>query len=550
AQGELDFKTRANLSIVRLLCASGTPPRIADSLEWRNMCQIFISTRPGNRYTPPSTSTLRDKLIPAEAAQVTLNCRRILRDERNITLSFDGLTKGKQSLYTVHAITGDRLVFLYKGDVFRGSHNSNYIYKLLNEVINEIGVSRIAAVVSDDTNTTKKARRDITATYPSIINLADPIHKMNLLVKDISEDVEWNPMLVPMRETLNFFSHSSHANVQLQDSREDLSITLALISMGTTRFGSMYISAKSVLTNLPAIHHAHRKEMFKSIPEVSTIFDETTMAAMQFKLALMRFTRVLEPIYRALTCLESSNSTLGDVFAYWLAAIASLEQHFSSSDCDIPQGALQRFKLRVQSRFAEAINDAPCDAFIAGHFLHPGFRDADIYHRMNAMSSKLFIRIPAPNPLSPAKHIPEGVFKRIRKFVLQVLYQLLKVSESIEGHDLHMYDASEAKAQCEAQLGEYARGNHPFHRPLGKNETTLDYWRSLKRNPEAFVLAVVGEKVNAVLPNSMSDERTGSRITFLDSSLRSCTDVKTMVEQIQVMKYYAMVCPTYLSTSL
>ena len=32
-QGELDFKTRANLSIVRLLCASGTPPRIADSPE-------------------------------------------------------------------------------------------------------------------------------------------------------------------------------------------------------------------------------------------------------------------------------------------------------------------------------------------------------------------------------------------------------------------------------------------------------------------------------------------------------------------------------------
>ena len=109
---------------------------------------------------------------------------------------------------------------------------------------------------------------------------------------------------------------------------------------------------------------------------------------------------------------------------------------------------------------------------------------------MNVMSSKIFIRIPAQNPLSPAKHIPESIFKRIRKFVLQVLYQLLKVSESIEGHELHMYDALEAKAQCEAQLGEYAQGNHPFHRRLGKNEALLDYWRSLKRFPEAFILAV------------------------------------------------------------
>jgi hypothetical protein len=119
-----------------------------------------------------------------------------------------------------------------------------------------------------------------------------------------------------------------------------------------------------------------------------------------------------------------------------------------------------------------------------------GFRDADIYQHMNTMSSKIFIRIPAQKPICPARHIPDTIFKRIRVFVLQVLYQLLKVSEDIEDHPLHLYDARDAKTQCEDQLLEYAQGNYPFHRPLGTNESPMEYWRSLKRVPEAFILAV------------------------------------------------------------
>lgn len=48
-------------------------------------------------------------------------------------------------------------------------------------------------------------------------------------------------------------------------------------------------------------------------------------------------------------------------------------------------------------------------------------------------------------------------------------------------------------------------------------------------------------KLFSVVPNSMNDERTGSRMTFLFSKLRSRTDVNTMVEQIQVKQWYELV---------
>ncbi|KAG9122253.1 hypothetical protein FRC07_001459 [Ceratobasidium sp. 392] len=466
-KGGVDFRTQATLAVVRLVCATGIPPRILDSPEWRRYCDILLSKSSGPRYRPPSATTLSDKLIPARAAQVTLDMRKILSEQYNLTLSFDGLTKGKQSLYTVHVITPDRHVFLYKGDVFRGSHNAEYAETLLKEVVDEIGVSHVAAVVSDDTNMTKKARRDFTTSRTSILNLADPIHKINLIAKDICMDPEWKESL-------------------------------------------------------------------------ERVFDESSMQATKFKMALIQFTQVLRPIFRALTCLESSNSTLGDVFAYWLAMLAALDHLFTSPECTLLPGVVSRLRTIVNVRYMEAIENAPTNAYIGGFFLHPGFRNADVFRRMNAISSKLYIRIPAQSPTSPVSHIPDLVYKRIRHSGSSVLRYLLKVAESDTKHDLHGYDAEDAKSEFEAQLAEYALGHYPFHRPLGSQETVASYWRSLKSQKEAFILATVGEKLASVLPNSMCDERTGSHITFLNPSLRSRTDAKTMIEQIQVMQWYSM----------
>jgi hypothetical protein len=72
-----------------------------------------------------------------------------------------------------------------------------------------------------------------------------------------------------IREIFLLFGHSTHANARLADARKELSITTGLVPAGGTRFGSSYLSAQSVLKNLPAIHHAYRKDMFSSVPQAS-----------------------------------------------------------------------------------------------------------------------------------------------------------------------------------------------------------------------------------------------------------------------------------------
>ncbi|QRV88284.1 hypothetical protein RhiJN_16302 [Ceratobasidium sp. AG-Ba] len=116
-QGELDFRAQATLATVCFICATGVPPRILDSPKWRHYNSIILAKTSSHRYCPPSATTMSDKLIPARAAQVTLDVRQILSNQSNLTLSFDGLTKGNQTFYTVHVITQDRHVFLYAADV-------------------------------------------------------------------------------------------------------------------------------------------------------------------------------------------------------------------------------------------------------------------------------------------------------------------------------------------------------------------------------------------------------------------------------------------------
>lgn len=131
-QGQLDVTSRINLAIVRLLCSAGVPPRIADSPDWGRLFNAIAPRLIG--YSPPSSTTLRDKLIPAEARGALLNMRRFLSTYRNLSLSFDGLTEGAQPVYTVHICTPDRHCFLLRGDIFYGSHNSAYITDLLERV--------------------------------------------------------------------------------------------------------------------------------------------------------------------------------------------------------------------------------------------------------------------------------------------------------------------------------------------------------------------------------------------------------------------------------
>jgi hypothetical protein len=95
------------------------------------------------------------------------------------------------------------------------------------------------------------------------------------------------------------------------------------------------------------------------------------VTAIEFKLMLTELVNVLEPLARALLCLESTRSTLGDVYFFWLAALAALNQHFSSKNNLLSAQDKSRLQSMIYSRFNEAMNEAPTDVYVTTFFLDP-----------------------------------------------------------------------------------------------------------------------------------------------------------------------------------
>lgn len=57
--------------------------------------------------------------------------------------------------------------------------------------MNSVGPERFAAICSDNTGNTKKARRNIVEMFPTVLNLADICHHLANTAKDISRLVEF-----------------------------------------------------------------------------------------------------------------------------------------------------------------------------------------------------------------------------------------------------------------------------------------------------------------------------------------------------------------------
>ncbi|KAG9100718.1 hypothetical protein FS749_013407 [Ceratobasidium sp. UAMH 11750] len=539
-------------AIVRLLCDSATPTRLVDYPAWT---QLLHLVNPQLDYVSPSSSHVREKLIPAEAQRAVLHIRDFLRTQTNISLSFDGLSAGDHPVYTVHICTADRRTFLYYADVFYGSHNSDYIEDLLLKVVTELGAHRISSIVSDDTNVTKKARRLAVARHPSILNLADPVHKLNLCVQDICLDRLWAPVLIRLRKLLTHFKMSTQATAKLNTARKILGILRRLQSIGKTRFATLYYAALSVLENLPALYKIYKDGSIDTaanpLPKVvAEVLDETRVSAIKFKLQLTELVNILEPLARAISCLESTQSTISDVYFFWLAALAALNRHFSSTTSTLltPED-ISRLQAIIYYRFNEAINEAPTDSYITAFFLDPRYRTAAIY--LDASN----LQVPPPivgfgsneNSLSRRKsnhsgsRLTRSLYSRVYQQLMWMLRDELAVGQKLPDHPLYQFDALRAKTELTAQLHQYHEGFSPFRRFSSDHESVQQYWTSHKSSHLTFILAYLAEKLFSVLPNSMCDERAGSRLSRLYSDLRTRLDANSMIEQIQFSQFMAMV---------
>lgn len=93
----------------------------------------------------------------------------------------------------------------------------------------------------------------------------------------------------------------------------------------------------------------------------------------KFKEELTQLSTVLEPFARSIKCLESSHSTLSDVYLFWLAVIARFREIIKSNEglvgVGLPKSVIKDITSILNGRHAEMFQGQAGHVYLAALFL-------------------------------------------------------------------------------------------------------------------------------------------------------------------------------------
>ncbi|KAF7310297.1 DUF659 domain-containing protein [Mycena indigotica] len=525
-----------NLACLNWVCDAGLSLRSID----RPSARLFF-TRLAPNHGIYSASTMAS-YIQREAARITADNIESLRVVSNLTISTDGGTMAGQQVYNIHITNPiSRESYLIRGDEASGvSHTGKHIRDVLLKVMSQIGVENFAAVVSDNAGNVRVARELIQQDHPAILSLFDPPHHLSNLIKDICRIEHFKPVIERMRLLITFFSQSTYAATHLSALRVVLYINKGLEKIGKTRFGTMYYTAYSLircfeairmLFHLDIIHTTGSEELSKlawmrSLPEILT-----------FEMHLKQLISVLEPIARAIKCLESSHTTVGDVWKFYVAITAVLKTVFEENVVGIPVSVQQEIRGAVNARVEQMLG---CNSvYLTGFFLDPDLVQSSILrsgvaNQLDNSASSIPQNTGNSDVLSDSDLRAEiPAYVECGQFMLDLLYEEMNSGRYHPVFDRYN-DSTEITDAFKSQCERFTRQRAPFNARNPAWTCLLDYYTALMADPDAAIFAFVASKIVSILPTSMPEERTMSFITKINSKDRSRQDAQTTIAMTQV----------------
>ena len=80
---------------------------------------------------------------------------------------------------------------------------------------------------------------------------------------------------------------------------------------------------------------------------------------------------MIGPIAKSIKCLESAHTTVADVFIFYVAFMAEIDDLSKSNKLILLLSVMADIRHLCNKRFNQMINEAPSDIFITGFFLVP-----------------------------------------------------------------------------------------------------------------------------------------------------------------------------------
>ncbi|KAJ6545969.1 hypothetical protein B0H10DRAFT_1852757, partial [Mycena sp. CBHHK59/15] len=234
--------------------------------------------------------------------------------------------------------------------------------------IKEIGEDRFAAIGSDTMGNTKWAREGVVDDIPTMLIVPGPCHHLSNTIGDITRLPYFTSALTKMHTTISHFSHPSNSTTHLKVLQVSQHINHGLEKVGKTRFGTFYWSGYALVGCLPPICEL----VATGDTKAALGWFKQILTYQKFELELKQLVTILEPLARAIKCLEGLEVTVGDVWKFYVVVTAVLHDLFEENVLSFPESLQDNVCSIVNLRFDEMIHGPSGDLYLAGFYLDPG----------------------------------------------------------------------------------------------------------------------------------------------------------------------------------
>jgi len=231
-------------------------------------------------FKPPTRRQLSGSILNNTYTALKLDINNIIdKQPEQMTLVTDGWSNTRgESLINYLLVTPKDAIFLKSVATGKDHHTGRYIADGLSEVIEEVGVDRIAAITTDNASNMASSWEDLRTQFPKLTCLGCASHQTNLLIGDIfkRELVETHFAKVLK---LNKYWKSSGRRLGLLD---DIATAISTVGNpikvvapqlpGKTRWQGKLYTTQSACANKVLYEHAILKEDF-CLPSRPTLAD-------------------------------------------------------------------------------------------------------------------------------------------------------------------------------------------------------------------------------------------------------------------------------------
>ena len=236
-------KQEVDDAVADMFFESALPFNVARSPYYINACKMIANF--GKGYVPPTSEALRTTLLKRSKERVTSRLKKVKESwkETGCTIISDGWSDmNHRPLINVLVCCPKGVLFLKVVDATGNKKTSEYIFKILEEAILEVGEKNVVQVVTDSASNCVGAGKMIMDKYKKIYWTPCATHCLDLLLHDLAKFPWINEVVRKGKQ----FSHFI-VNHQLTLSLYRRQVSRELLRPYDTMFSTYYITLKRVV---------------------------------------------------------------------------------------------------------------------------------------------------------------------------------------------------------------------------------------------------------------------------------------------------------------